>query len=163
MLVNFNADLAKGKRAEQIVRDVFTSLTKDYTFQDVSNDPLCYHKGDILATSWDKRMIFIEVKNDEVIHKTQNVLCEEEVYYKEADYFAPGYMQNDYEIYCVVSEPESKIYVIDFKVLKKIYRKGEYKMIDWPQQFTDAYLVPLGLIKQHGGLIDIIDYSNVIF
>ena len=158
MLVNFKTDLVKGHRAEQVVKDVFTSLTDKYTFQDVSNNPSYYHKGDLLATAADGRQIMIEVKNDEVIYKTGNVLCEEEVYYKDADYFKDGYMYSDYEIYCVVSEPERKIYVIDFKVLKSIYRKGEEKIINHYAQYSDVYLVPLGFIKQNGGLIDIIEY-----
>lgn len=87
MLVNFKADLEKGHRAEQIVKEVFTNLTDKYTFTDVSNIPSYYHRGDIIATAADGREIFIEVKNDEVIYKTGNILCEEEVYYKEADYF----------------------------------------------------------------------------
>ena len=86
------------------------------------------------------------------------MLCEEEVYYKEADYFKDGYMYSDYEIYCVVSEPERKIYVIDFKVLKSIYRKGEEKIINHYAQYSDVYLVPIGFIKQNGGLIDIIEF-----
>lgn len=158
MLTNFKPDLAKGHRAEHIVKEVFSSLTDEYTFTDVSCEPQYYHCGDIKATAADGREIMIEVKNDEVIHRTSNVLCEDGVYYKESDYYAPGYMESDYEIYCVVSEPEHKIYVIDFDVLKKIYRRGYYKMIDWPQQYTDAYLVPLDMVKQYNGLIDTIEY-----
>lgn len=158
MLANFKTDLVKGHRAEQVVKDVFTSLTDKYTFTDVSNNPSYYHKGDLLATAADGRQIMIEVKNDEVIYKTGNVLCEEEVYYKEADYFKDGYMHSDYEIYVVVSEPERKIYIIDFKILKSIYRKGENKIINHYAQYSDVYLVPLGFIKQNGGLIDIITY-----
>ena len=158
MLANFKADLAKGHKAEQIVKDVFTSLTDKYEFTDVSNIPQFYNKGDILATAADGRQIMIEVKNDEVIYKTGNVLCEEEVYYKDADYFKDGYMYSDYEIYCVVSEPESKIYIIDFKILKSIYRKGENKIINHYAQYSDVYLVPIGFIKQNGGLIDVVEY-----
>ena len=131
MLVNFKTDLVKGHRAEHIVKEVFTALTDKYTFEDVANNPSCYHKGDILATAADGRKIYIEVKNDEVIHKTSNVLCEEEVYYKDSDYYKDGFMYNDYEIFCVVSEPERKIYVIDFKVLKEHYRKGHYMRLSY--------------------------------
>ena len=158
MLANFNTDLVKGNRAEQIVKDVFTSLTDKYTFEWVGDNPTYYHKGDIIATAADGRQIMIEVKNDEVIHKTRNVLCEEEVYMKEADYFTPGYMFRDYEIYCVVSEPERKIYVIDFKVLKEHYKYGEFKRINHFDQFSDVYLYPLGNLKRYGGLIEVVEY-----
>lgn len=70
MLANFKADLAKGHRAEQIVIDTFTSLTDKYTFTDVSNISSYYHRGDILALAADGKEVMIEVKNDEVIHKT---------------------------------------------------------------------------------------------
>lgn len=158
MLVNFKTDLVKGHRAEQIVKDVFTSLTDKYTFQDVSNNPSYYHKGDLLATAADGRQIYIEIKNDCRIADTKNILIEEEVYYKENDYYNKGFIYNDYEIYVVVSEPERKIYIFDFKVIKEHYRKGEYKRLDYYDQFSDVYLVPIGFIKQNGGLIDIIEY-----
>lgn len=158
MLANFDTDLVKGKRAEQLVKQVFSSLTDKYTFQDVSDDPLYYHRGDLIATAADGRQIMIEVKNDEVIHKTGNVLCEEEVYMKEGDYYNKGFMYNNYEIYCVVSEPDHKIYVIDFKVLKDHYKSGQYKFFNYPQQHSDTYLLSLGVIKRYNGLIEIIEY-----
>lgn len=55
MLVNFKADLEKGHRAEQLVKEVFTNLTDKYTFTDVSNIPSYYHRGDIIATAADGR------------------------------------------------------------------------------------------------------------
>ena len=39
------------------------------------------------------------------------------------------YMYNDYEIFCIVSQPERKIYIIDFKVLNDILIK-RYKLLD---------------------------------
>lgn len=158
MLTNFKPDLIKGHRAEKIVKEVFSSLTSSYTFTDVSNEPQYYHCGDIIATAADGREIMIEVKNDSVIHTTGNVLCEEEVYYKDYGYAKPGFMYNDYEIYCVVSEPTNKIYVMDFKVLKDNYRKGRYKFFDYPQQCSDTYLLSLGEIEKNNGLIEVIEY-----
>ena len=69
-----------------------------------------------------------------------------------------GFIYNDYEIYVVVSEPERKIYIFDFKVIKEHYRKGEYKRLDYYDQFSDVYLVPIGIIKKYNGLINIIEY-----
>ena len=158
MVTNFYKDLRKGHRAEKIVKDVFSSLTDKYTFTDVSNDPAYYHSGDIIATAADGRQIMIEVKNDSVIHATGNVLCEEEVFYKEYGYYRDGFMYNDYEIYCVVSEPSRKIYVIDFKVLKEHYKEGRYKYFDYSQQASDTYLLSLGLIEDYNGLIKVVEY-----
>ena len=53
MLDNFDRDLAIGKRAEAIVREVFASLSSDYDFINVSDEREYYYKGDILAV--DKR------------------------------------------------------------------------------------------------------------
>lgn len=158
MLTNFKSDLVKGHRAEQIVKEVFSSLTDKYTFTDVSCDPQYYYKGDIMAVAADGKQTMIEVKNDGRIHETNNILCEEEVFMKEGGYFTKGNMYSDYEIFCIVSEPGRKIYVIDFKVLKEIYKKGQYKRIDHPQQFSDCYLLDVGTLKKYGGLIEIIKY-----
>lgn len=161
MLENFERDLARGKVAENIVREVFTSLTDDYTFEDVSFDRSFFYRGDIKAT--DKKSgkeYYIEVKNDSRIADTGNILCEEEVYYKKYDYFGRGNMDGDSDIFAIVSQAENKIYVIDFKILKKNYRLGEFRKIEHPQQFSYVYLLPLCIIKKLGGLIATIDYSD---
>lgn len=86
------------------MREIFEASTDKYTFEDVSDLPQYYHKGDIKATCLeDGREIFIEVKDDSRIHQTKNILCEDEVYYKDADYWAPGNMESDYDIYVIVS------------------------------------------------------------
>ena len=158
MVSNFYNDLAKGHIAEEIVKNVFENLTSEYSFELVNLERQYFHKGDIKAIGKDGRVRFLEVKNDTRIADTQNVLCEEEVYFKKHDCYQDGFMYNDYEIFCIVSQSERKIYVIDFEILKKIYRKGEFKTIHHPEQYSDCYLVPLSLIKKCGGLIAAIDY-----
>ena len=158
MLSEFNKDLVRGKKGEKIVKAVFSSLDKNHQFIDVSDDPQYYYKGDIMAVAADGKQTMIEVKNDGRIHETNNILCEEEVFMKEGGYFTKGNMYSDYEIFCIVSEPGRKIYVIDFKVLKEIYKKGQYKRIDHPQQFSDCYLLDVGTLKKYGGLIEIVKY-----
>ena len=159
MVDNFYTDLEKGKRGERIAREAFASHSSDYDFIDVSNQSEYYYKGDIKAV--DKKSgqeYYIEVKNDSCISYTGNVLCEEEVYYKEKGYSKPGNMYCDSDIYAVVSEPERKIYVMDFKILKANYLKGKYRYIDWPQQATVAYLLPITTVRELGGGICIIQY-----
>ena len=158
MVFNFFEDLNKARVAEGIVKDTFTALTDKYTFENVANDRQYFYKGDIKAIAADGREIFIEVKDDSRIADTHNVLCEYEVYYKESGYFGKGNMKSDYDIYCVVSQTEQKIYVIDFPTLQQNYTKGYHKIIYHYDQDTYCYLLPLAVIKQLGGLIAAIDY-----
>lgn len=157
MLKDFNRDLAIGKRAEVIVYNLLSSL--GYHVEDVSNNCLFYYSGDLKVIDKDKEY-FIEVKNDSRIVDTGNVLCEIEVYYKNSGYYGKGNMDSDCDIYTVVSEVDSKVYFIDFSILKKIYKYGEYKEIEHKQQTTYCYLLPIGVIKKMGGLIGVVDYSE---
>ena len=160
MLNDFNKDLEKGKRAEQIVLNTLSNLTDDFAFADVSDIRSCFYKGDLIAYNADFRLFYIEVKNDSAIAKSGKILCEEEVYYKSADYYGKGNMKGNSDIYIVVSEEEKKMYVLDFKTLQKIYKKGEYKEIKHPQQITYAYLLDLWIAKKYGALLATIDYEE---
>lgn len=158
MLYKFYDDLTKAKKAEQLVREVFTALTDKYTFDDVSEVRECRYKGDIKATAADGKEIYIEVKDDSRIADTGNVLCEYKNYIKDTEQFIKGNMLSDYDIYTIVSQAERKIYVIDFDVLKRIYKKGEFKVIPHQEQDTYCYLLALSIVKKYGGLIEIIEY-----
>lgn len=158
MLSEFKKDLEAAKTAEQLVKDIFSSLTTGYSFEDVSSQREYFYRGDIKATDKDGKEIFIEVKDDGRIADTQRVLCEDENYIKESGQMLKGGMHNNTDIYVVVSQPERKIYVIDFKVLQSNYRKGEFKVIPHAQQDTYCYLLELCRVKQYGGLIAVLNY-----
>lgn len=162
MVEKFNEDLAAAKEAEYLVEKYFRLLGSDtYEFRNVSEDADYYYIGDLLAFCADGRRLGIEVKDDSRIAETGNVLCEESVYYIHGDYEGKGNMQSNYDIYCIVSKTEKKIYIIDFKKLKKIYRAfGMLKEIPHPDQITYCYLLPLYVIKQQGAFIAEIDYSG---
>ena len=157
MTKQFYIDLENAKAAEKLVRDTLASLAPGMKFKWVGDQSEYFHKGDIIAYGEDK-MYFIEVKDDSRIADTGNVLCEERVFFREGNYYQKGFMYNDYEIFCVVSQPERKMYFIDFKVLQQIYKKGEYKEIHHPQQYSECYLLELCRIKQFGGLIKVLSY-----
>lgn len=155
----FKKDLANAKSAERLVRQVFSSLTTEYSFEDVSEIPTCYSLGDIKATNKTTgKEIYIEVKDDSRIADTYNILCEDEVYYKDSDYYAKGNMHSNYDIYCVVSQQARKIYVLDFSVLRKIYKKGDFKVIRHPRQESECYLLPLCYASRDGALITTVNY-----
>lgn len=158
MLDNFQRDLEFGQQAERIVQETFSALDSERTYELVGDIPQLYHTGDIRVTDKSGNVRYIEVKNDSVIHKTGNVLCEDEVYYKRHDYLTNGNMYSNYDIYAVVSQEQRKIYVIDFRVLKKIYRKGSFKVIEHPQQTSYVYLLDINEIDRLGGLITVVNY-----
>ena len=102
MLKQFKEDLAAAKEAEQIVKTAIA--TAGYQVVDVADDPQYYHKGDLQIILPTGELRYVEVKDDSRIGDTRNILCEEEVYYKETDRFVKGNMYSDYDIYAVVSK-----------------------------------------------------------
>ena len=159
MLTNFYRDLEEGKEAEQIALQVLSNLYSSWQLEDVSDIKECRYLGDIKATHLPTGKVqYIEVKNDKVIGNTKNILCEEENYIKETNSYIKGNMSGKGDIYAIVSQPERKIYILDYKVLREIYKKGEFKVIPHTQQITYCYLLELCRAKQWGALIDIVNY-----
>lgn len=158
MLHDFFKDLEAAKPAEQLVLNTLSSLAPGWTFTDVSNIREYRYKGDIKATAANGQEVFLEVKNDSRIADTGNVLCEYENYIKDGGYFIKGNMQSDYDYYCIVSQQQRKIYIIDFSILKANYTKGRHKVIEHYDQDTYCYLLPLLEIKRLGGLVATLDY-----
>ncbi len=159
MASKFQIDLQEGQKAEKLVKNVLQSLTNEYRFEEVGMMPGCFKKGDVLASSMDgRKQIFIEVKNDNRIAETQNLLCEEAVYFYSINEEVPGNFYSDYEVYAVVSAAERKIYFMDFSILKQHYKSGEFKEIKHREQITYCYLCPLGRVRSWGAMIAEISY-----
>lgn len=151
MLINFKNDLEKGKEAEQLVADYL--VASGYDVEDVSNNPLHYYQGDLRITLTSGQQIYVDVKDDTRIADTGNILCEDEVYYKDINAYGSGNMKSNYDFIAVVSKSEQKIYWLNFSKLKEIYKRGEYKIINHFDQTTYCYLLPLHRAKQWGALI----------
>lgn len=158
MLRDFWTDLEAAKPAEQLVLRTLSNLATGFTFTDVSNVKECRYKGDILATAADGQQYYLEVKNDSRIADTGNILCEYQNFIKDGGYFIKGNMCSDYDYYCIVSQQQRKIYIIDFSILKTNYTKGQHKVIYHYDQDTWCYLLPLARLKQLGGLVAELDY-----
>ena len=158
MVKDFWSDLAQARKSEELVREVFASLTDEYTFIDVGSDRQYFKKGDIKAIRKDGKEVFIEVKCDSRIADTQNLLCEEENYYYDTGEWIKGNFYSDYEIYCVVSKAERKIYVMDFSKLKAHYKSGQYKCIRHYDQDCYCYLCPLACVRKWGAMIQEVSF-----
>ena len=159
MLTEFKNDLAEGKEAERIALEALAAFNSSWTLEDVSDVRECRYLGDIKATHIPTGKVqYIEVKNDKCIATTQNILCEEENYINETNSFIRGNMSGKGDIYAIVSQQERKIYLLDYKILRQIYKKGQYKVIPHAQQTTYCYLLELCRAKQWGALINILEY-----
>ena len=158
MISNFKRDLAAARDAEILVLQLLTGATDAYTFEWVGDNRDYFHKGDIKAVNKSTgKEIYIEVKDDSRIADTDNILCEDAVDYD--DYTVRGNIYNEFDVYVVVSKQERKIYVLDGRVLKANYKLGQYKYIQHRQQATEAYLLPLVVMKRRGGLLATISYD----
>ena len=158
MVTTFYRDLRAARAAETLVRDVLASHTSGIKYELVGDEREYFHKGDIKATNADGSVFFIEVKDDSRIWETRNVLCEDAVFYEERQNMEPGNMHSDYEVYCVVSQHERKLYFIDFKKLQANYKKGFYKEMAHPEQTSYTYLCQLWQIKKWGAYLGAIKY-----
>ena len=161
MISNFYSDLSKARKAENLVYQVLSALTDDYAFEEVGDKREYFYKGDVKAHDecWDDD-IFVEVKDDSCIYRTGNVLCEDKVFYKNNGEFGKGNMQSDYDYYAVVSQHDNLIYILDFDVLKKNYKKGQYKIIPHEEQNTYCYLCSINKLCKWGAMMYYIWYEE---
>lgn len=159
MLIDFQKDMEAAKPAEQLALHVLSSLTTGYTFTDVSNVKEYRYRGDIKATNnVTNQETFIEVKNDSRIADTNNILCEYQNYIKDGGYFIKGNMCSEYDYYCIVSQQQRKMYILDFSILQAHYTEGKHKIIEHFDQDTWCYLLPLQRMRELGGVVAELDY-----
>lgn len=156
MVENFKRDVKRAKIAEINVLELFNQLNifEDYEFKNVTDVKECWHKGDIEVTDFYGNTLYVDVKDDSCIGKTQNVLCEERVYYYSNNKVARGFMYSDYDWLAVYSKDKKEVYLLDFNILKQIYKLGNYRshMIqpNSRDQHSEVYLLPLSYCKKYG-------------
>lgn len=174
MSSNFWRDKKKSRPAEILTCEVLNNATIDYSIEDVAETPECYHKGDIRAVDAWNDEYYIDVKDDSRIGGivngrwigTGNVLVEAKVWsYKEKRWLKPN-IECDYNALAVVSQDTKHIYIIDFDILKKIYKDGKPYSKDHYgddgklSQKTIGTLCSLDMIEMNHGLLYIIEYDE---
>ena len=169
MVKGFYEDLAAARQAEQLVLKVLQNTnTEEYDFNDVSEDPEFFHRGDIEI--WDDTWgyhLYMDVKDDGCVSSTGNILAEHRVWYAGSGW-AKGFMQNStYDYIAYLSQPDKKIYILDFDLWRKYYKTNYKRHIEIPHyyngrktQTTDAYLMPLETARKLGIMIAEIDYKE---
>lgn len=160
----FYNDLKRGKKAEAIVKDIFEKMKLEV--EDISNDYEEYgKKGDLIISNGRGSKIYLDVKDDLIISKTHNVFVEESIYRWSTGTYSEGWRYAEYDFLGVLSRPEEKLYIINFKRLKKKIEKNEdctYKEIN--NQAENAtitgYTIPLKKLEEDGILIQTIKYAD---
>lgn len=164
MVKGFYNDLRRAKEAEKIAYEVFNRLTLNLLFEDVSDERQYYHKGDLKI--WDifnpsKECLFMDVKDDSVIHRTKNLFAEESVFYKENNSLQNGFMKNStYDYIAYMSKSEKKIYLLDFKKWQECYKMGIYKEMFHKYQNSYGYLMKLNQAIELGVVLATINYEE---
>lgn len=157
--MGFGYDLQQARDAEQLVCRTLAQKDKSWNFEWVGDDAACFHMGDIRATdTYSGFSYYIEVKDDRRIADTGNILCEWKKYFYDTGETRRGNIKNDYDYYCIVSQQDRRIYVLDGIILRKYYQCGEMISIYHDNDITYAYLLPLSFIQKKGGLLHTITY-----
>lgn len=157
-MAEFYSDAAKARIGELKVLEVLSSKTNLYTFEHLTDYRTYGKKGDIRAIEKESgKAYYIEVKNDDVINRSRNVLCESLKYFYDSGYRL-GSMKNDYEFYAIHNAESRTIYVIDFNLLRSFYTKGKPVQIDHNEDITYGYLVSLDEVRHQNALLYTIEY-----
>lgn len=150
---NFFKDLERAKPWEEKTLNLLINSTSGYKYENVADDPQYYYKGDIKITSLSTGVVkYLDVKLDNRIADTNNVLCEELVICDSGKEYK-GDMKKDYDYMAIVSPQKRQVYVLDCAIMKKNYKRGRYIQINHPTQFTIGYLNKLDTIKEWGALL----------
>lgn len=160
MTKQFREDLKKAKYSERVVLEVLRNCSDDWYFFDISDFDYCHLLGDIEAWSLEAGSVYIDTKCDGLIHRTGNILAEDKIIFKYNGTAEKGFMQKcQYDYMAIISIPAKKIYIIDFRLLKKYYKSGAPIVSEHEEQDTHGYLFPLWKARDYGILKMVIHYD----
>ena len=157
--MGFQNDLNNAREAEWLVCRTLAQKDASWQFEWVGDNREDFHKGDIKAIDpYTGFSLYLEVKNDNRIADTGNILCEWKKYFYDSGEYRRGNIKNEYDYYCVVSQQDRRIYVLDGPTLRQWYQNGERKVIYHDTDITYCHLLPLSFIQKKGGLRYTITY-----
>lgn len=153
---DFDNNVKVSLEAENIAKQLLEQIYWD-EFTSVRDDPAYYHIGDLL----DSAGRGFDCKDDGVINRTGNVFCETKKHWFNSGKTTDGWMRNgEYDYLVVLDRVDNHIYVLDFPVLKKIYKCcGKFKCgINMGDNYTDGFIVSLDRCKENNALIHAYSY-----
>ncbi len=146
---DFNRNVKIAKESEGIALELLAQLVPDGDFVDVSNVSDYYHLGDIMDAKTGR---YYDVKDDGVVHRTGNVFCEERKEWRSGQ-ISDGWMYSNYDNLVILDGVSNHIYVLDFSILKKIYKDYRYVTTNMGDNYTSGYCVPLKACREAGAML----------
>ena len=139
------------RAAEELAIKVLSKALKDTTFESLHDDEGKFHYGDVLAKKGNKEK-YIDIKDDGRISETGNVFCESHKYfYDNPNKKHDGFMNNSlYDYLAVLDQVRGKLYLLDFKKLKNIYKNYRLVKSDLSDCTSFGNLVPLYVCRNKG-------------
>lgn len=162
MTNNFKEELKKNRVAEIILMQVLESIYDDAALvEDVADNENCFYLGDVRVTDKIGNSFYFDAKNDGVIHKTGNVFCEDYKFFlRKMNERHNGFMSSNYDYLSIVDRVSKKIYILDFKVLKKIYKNYRRVQTTLCDAQCHGTVIPLEECKKKGALLHVINYEE---
>lgn len=158
---NYTEDLRHNIIVSEEAENIAKELLEKYTHQDfvsVRSEEEFFHIGDLLTMDGKG----YDVKDDGIIHKTHNVFCETKKHWKSTGETTNGWMLNsEYDYLCILDQTDKHLYVLDFKMLKKVYLnygRAVYN-INMGDNYTDGYIIGLSSCRRLGVLVHDIKYT----
>ena len=151
--VKHNAEVAY--TSEKLVRELLSQIYVGVDFYDKHDDVKSWHKGDILSSEGK----WFDAKDDGVIFYTGNLFAEELKDWRNGE-ISDGWMHSSkYSYVCDLDQQGKKLYIIDFKRLKEIYKKNnKYKKSRLSDCDSWGYIVPLWKLRESGALVAEVAY-----
>ena len=150
-----NAEIAL--ESELIVQELLGKIYEDKQFYSEHYNEGAYHLGDIISDDG----VYYEVKDDGVIHRTNNVFTETKKKWKNSHKITDGWMYTEKPSYlCVLDMVAQRLFILDFEKLKEIYnRKNRFITTDLGDNYSSGYLVPLWKCKENDAIVYATGYS----
>lgn len=166
---NFYNNLTEGKKAERYV----ASILADYyngrkIIKNVSDEVTARNKGDLLLTNiCDGKEYYCDVKNDSLIWKSGNFFIEEKIERKDSGITEDGWIHKDYDILIVLDRVSNKIYILNCKRLREIYKNISEKCIrTWnsdEKAYNTGYLLKINTARRNGLIFKELDYDATMY
>ena len=116
-MTNFNKELFKAATAENIAKEVLGQF--EFEVEDLTEEWKEYgKKGDFRLTLKGKS-IYIDIKDDKIINKTQNIFIEKEIHRLNKGIDEKGWYYANYDLLGIMSREDNVLYIVNFKLLKK--------------------------------------------